>query len=194
MDYIYLAIALFAVGLLGRYGLMVYRNSAGVPEATFEALSSGMVRATIWANPLESWAPGQHFFFAFFACAPFASHPFTVVSIPSPGSTKRQKIVLLIREQAGLTRKLRKAVAGFESSKGTPVLLDGPYGGIMKTSLAKYEHVLLVAGGSGISFVVPLLLDLARHMRCPSTLCKSVHLVWSIKDEGGPFCHCSSVL
>jgi hypothetical protein len=69
---------------------MLVRNSAGIPTATFELLPSKMcvslpfappswaelalrVKIRVRVNAIEHWAPGQHCFFNFFACAPLTS-------------------------------------------------------------------------------------------------------------------------
>jgi hypothetical protein len=93
-------------------------------------------------------------------------------------------MVLLVREEAGLTKKIRQAVAAFDARHATPCLIDGPYGGILKTSLANFEHVVLCAGGSGISFVLPVLQDLVERIRAGEAVCRSVEVVWSIKEAG----------
>ncbi|WFD00358.1 hypothetical protein MYAM1_003106 [Malassezia yamatoensis] len=62
--------------------------------------------------------------------------------------------------------------------------LDGPYG--FTTDPASYEHVLLFAGGSGVSYVLPIAMHLMR--RCaeqdPRVLTKRIRFVWTAHTTG----------
>ncbi len=60
------------------------------------------------------------------------------------------------------------------------VMLDGPYGGL-KLDLAEYESVLLVAGGSGVTFVLGAIeeaLRVSEKGRGPRT----VEVAWVVRD------------
>lgn len=92
-------------------------------------------------------------------------------------------MVVFIRQQAGMTQRLMKFCGGSQPERGTSVLIDGPYG--RPANLGMYDQVLLVAGGAGISFCLPILQDLVRRMdEAPAMPCKIVHLIWSVRDEG----------
>jgi predicted ferric reductase len=88
------------------------------------------------------WSPGQHYFFRFLLgegdLHRFSSHPFTVASVAEAG-----KIELIVKVRHGITLRLAEL-------DSVPVLLDGPYGGLQGRAEA-YDHVLLIAGGSGES-------------------------------------------
>lgn len=92
-------------------------------------------------------------------------------------------MVVLIRQNAGMTARLAR-LAAKNGGKGVPVLLDGPYGGLGGAELSVYDRVLLIAGGSGASFIVPLLESLAENMKQVEVACKRVEVVWAIRDEG----------
>ena len=129
------------------------------------------------------------------------SHPFTLANIPqvNPEEDAAQEMVLLIREASGLTQKLRSYLSRTDTGKTVPVLLDGPFGGL-EGDLSIYEHNVLIAGGTGITFVLPVLQDLVQQMVYDeeTTVCKSIDVIWSIKKEGacdalhGNFRCCSS--
>ena len=93
-------------------------------------------------------------------------------------------MVVYIRQQAGMTQRLMKFCGGGpQPERSTSVLIDGPYG--RPANLGMYDQVLLVAGGAGISFCLPILQDLVRRMdEAPQMPCKIVHLIWSVRDEG----------
>jgi ferric-chelate reductase len=67
------------------------------------------------------------------------------------------------------------------------VMLDGAYGG-NSLDLGRYEHVLLIAGGSGATFAVGLLDDIigrcARLRRRAGEVTKRIEFVWSVKSFG----------
>lgn len=74
-----------------------------------------------------------------------------------------------------------------ESGCSTPVLLDGPYGGLSKNAdLSIHQTVLLLAGGSGATFATSLLEDLCerkrRNPRGFETAKVEVH--WAVRQEG----------
>lgn len=97
--------------------------------------------------------------------------------------SRPNEVHLLIREASGLTKKLASHLAA-RSQRSVPVLLDGPYGGV-STNLAIYEHVVLIAGGAGVTFIMPVLQDLVDKMSYErSAACKVVDVVWSVKETG----------
>ncbi|KAJ3501874.1 hypothetical protein NLJ89_g9142 [Agrocybe chaxingu] len=124
---------------------------------------------------------------------PWQSHPFTIASIPSDSTSGEQEMVVLVRSAKGITKRLLKHVSS-SSSSSLPLFLDGPYGGI-RTNLAQFEHVVLVAGGTGVTFILPVLQDLVRRMRkaeqakqgeqegTSDMVCKSVQVVWSVREK-----------
>lgn len=70
----------------------------------------------------------------------------------------------------------------FKSSK-LIAWVDGPYGYSMDPAM--FEHPIFIAGGTGATFVFPVLLDLMRRMaRNPSQiLVKSTRLVWTSRSR-----------
>ncbi|KAF9266053.1 hypothetical protein L218DRAFT_942341 [Marasmius fiardii PR-910] len=194
-EYLYATVVIYGASAICRFGWMLYSNTTGMPTATLELMPAGIMKLRIRCNPLETWKPGQHYFIHFATLMPFQSHPFTISNIPQVegGEDRPQELVVLIRQANGFTKKLarylvRKVEAQGETKKVTsmtiPLLLDGPYGGVSQ-DLSIYEHVLLVAGGTGITFVMPVLQDLIRKMNInPSlTVCKSVQMLWSVRAQ-----------
>ena len=66
-------------------------------------------------------------------------------------------------------------------------MIDGPYGGI-SFDLGRYEHVLLVAGGAGITFTLGVLDDLigriVRLGRRGGERTRRVEFAWCIRSFG----------
>lgn len=68
-------------------------------------------------------------------------------------------------------------------------MIDGPFGGVPQ-DLGIYEHALLIAGGSGVTFIVPILQDLVRRMNSnEGAVIRTVDVIWSIRDTGGMLFH-----
>ena len=205
-DYFWATAALYASSWLVRY-IRTFFN--GTSDATFEELPENMVKITI---PTEvSWKPGQHFFVRFLDLGVHAatSHPFTVASLPDAKTVSKGGVVeMYARVHGGVTARLG-AIARNGTMKASKVLLDGPYGGV-EGNLKAYDRVLLLSGGSGacvsvsgtfapqayrstctgVTFVVPLLLDLVRSYEAGKTRCRKVHLVWAVRTAGALILQC----
>lgn len=75
--------------------------------------------------------------------------------------------------------------ARIKANDSHSVRLDGPYGGLLQHEGMHrlYDHVILVAGGGGISAMLPWLTDLASHIQNikePRRVQK-VNLIWCIR-------------
>lgn len=173
-----------------------------VCHAQLEAVPAGITRIRL--NTTASWSPGQHVFLRFPTIRPLSNHPFTIVSLASPNGTTPSTMVLMARQRSGLTATLyqraldggltegkgqgdEEETMGLRSERSTitvPVVVDGPYG--ISASAADFDEVLMVAGGSGITFVVASLMDFAWqwHRTRTSRDQKRVRVFWSVKDEG----------
>ncbi|KAJ7168822.1 ferric reductase NAD binding domain-containing protein [Mycena filopes] len=98
-----------------------------------------------------------------------------------------KELTFLVRVRGGFTRRLLDAAtahvkdAGDGEEGGFPALIDGPY--CAPPSMAGFATVVLFAGGSGVSFTLPLLLDLIRESKTNTNpSCKKVVFVWAIRD------------
>ena len=183
------------------------------------------------------WHPGQHIYIRFPTVAPLENHPFTVLSLPETLPFAESRLVLMVRVENGLTRrlfnKLQRSSADIEAgsspasagsirsgdvgpapmldetssddkqSAGTQkpaedlgavsrsfpmrqqklfAIIDGPYGGAWDPSV--FESCLFVAGGTGISFILPIVLQLLRRSACGSAgVTKRVRLVWAMRSH-----------
>ncbi|RPD73308.1 hypothetical protein L226DRAFT_107589 [Lentinus tigrinus ALCF2SS1-7] len=180
-DYFWASAALYGFSWFARYGRTLINGLTS--DATLEALPDNMVKITV---PTKlKWRPGQHFFVRFLDLGIHAasSHPFTVASLPGSGAEKdggRNVIEIYARVLGGITARLG-AVAKSGGLKTSRVLLDGPYGGV-EAKLDAYDRVLLLAGGSGVTFVVPLLLDIVRGSKSGKTMCRAVQIVWAVRS------------
>lgn len=86
---------------------------------------------------------------------PLEAHPFTIAAVDQNSSSCELRFFIRVRE--GLTKRLLGSAEGGAKVK---VLLDGPYGN--PPLIVGYDSVVLIAGGSGISFALPLFVDLIQ--------------------------------
>jgi len=77
----------------------------------------------------------------------------------------------------------------FPTATIAPVWVEGAYGNL--THLDWYPTLLLVAGGSGVSFTLPILLDIVRRRRAMclgdrdvAVATERLIFVWTIRDPG----------
>ncbi|WVQ69046.1 uncharacterized protein L199_007258 [Kwoniella botswanensis] len=114
---------------------------------------------------------GQHFYISFTDAkrGVWQSHPFTPLSLPG------DKHVYLIRAKKGETRR----IMGLDTST-TPIILTGPYGVDIMRDLGNEDNVLCVAGGTGITFVLPVLLHLSKY---GLTQGRMIELIWVVRHQ-----------
>ncbi|KAF8575567.1 hypothetical protein K439DRAFT_1398065 [Ramaria rubella] len=102
-----------------------------------------------------------------------------------PPSQRVNELVFYVRMREGFTKRLRDIVER-ESTDGGRVRLstyiDGPYGS--PPDLNAYDSVILIAGGSGISYILPLLQDIVRNSQQGKSACRSVLFIWATRDRG----------
>lgn len=115
-----------------------------------------------------SWSVGQHFYLTFADKGIWQSHPFTPLSVPGA----RQ--AYLFRGKQGETKRIAASTLAT-----LPVILTGPYGVGVTEQLEDDCNVLCVAGGTGITFVLPVLIELAN-----SGTTGALELVWVIRHDG----------
>ncbi|PNS18805.1 Ferric reductase transmembrane component 5 [Sphaceloma murrayae] len=127
----------------------------GFLTATLYTTPNGFIHVAV---PIKAhWRPGQHFFLRFAALGlhSFTAHPFTACSLPEPNAAE-SKLVFYIRAQKGFTGRLFNHVTANQGCT-MKVLLDGPYGSIDPVQLARPGKHLVIAGGSGSGWTLPLI-------------------------------------
>jgi hypothetical protein len=119
----------------------------------------------------EAWEPGQHFYLCFPSLSIWQSHPFTVSSMPDL-SSNMQHHTYLLRARKGQTAQLA-ALAG---QSDVPVVMTGPYGPGWPRHTT--DNVLAVAGGTGVTFTLPIVIASLRQLIVPQA---TVDFVWVIR-------------
>jgi len=160
--YVWPAVFVWGLDRVLRLGRLLWNNavwrSKPLDDALVELVSEDTIRLTMQKK--VTWSPGQHAYVILPSVSklPFEAHPFTIASIPEK-EKEVQDVVFLIRGRNGFTKRLREHAAANSESR-VPAYLDGPYG--CPPDLTQYSTCILVAGGSGISYTLPLLLDIVR--------------------------------
>ncbi|CAG8089516.1 unnamed protein product [Penicillium salamii] len=125
-------------------------------------------------NGQDPWDIGQHYYLCFPKSSVWQSHPFTPLNLPVVKNGTVQHSYLL-RAKGGETKKIANLAI---ESKSTPVILTGAYGESIATHLTPSTNILCIAGGTGITYVLPVLLGLARQPPSPD---RKVELIWAIR-------------
>jgi predicted ferric reductase len=144
-------------------------------RATIYPLPRGGVRIVMARSPWRA-IPGTHIFLWIPKVRSTETHPFTIVST--------NPLEVVVSSQDGFTKDLFSL-----ASKSPGALLsascDGPYGTL--PNFAKFDHTILIAGGSGATFTIGVALNLVHKL--PSDVHKPVvHFIWVIRDHGKTVC------
>ncbi|KAK4222750.1 putative ferric reductase transmembrane component [Podospora fimiseda] len=130
------------------------------------------------------WKIGQHFYLCFTEGSIWQSHPFTPLSLPVTDSLGKVRHSYIFRAKGGETKKIAKVleekIAENKGDVETSVILQGPYGENIAEGLTSDINVLCVAGGTGITYILPLLLRLVRE---PLNADRKMELVWAVKKR-----------
>ncbi|EMD32363.1 hypothetical protein CERSUDRAFT_118730 [Gelatoporia subvermispora B] len=164
-------------------------------DASIELLSPECVRLRMERPSHFRWRAGQTAYLIMpgVSSTPFEAHPFTIASIcDAPGKTpivsdsEKQvvkhtegwnELVFLINVRGGFTKRLAEAANLDQKAK---VLVDGPYG--FTPDLDNDDTVVLVSGGSGVSFTLATFSDTVNRVRDGRSKCRRVVFIWSIRD------------
>ncbi|KAH7105459.1 ferric reductase NAD binding domain-containing protein [Auriculariales sp. MPI-PUGE-AT-0066] len=166
-----------------RLARLFYLNIRTASPARVELAADHTVRLTV--SRRMSWKAGQHAYIVVPSVStfPFEAHPFTISSISaSLGESalpSEKDLVFLVHGEDGFTKRLREYV----TAKGVcsvPVYVDGPYG--MPPSLETFDTVILVAGGTGITYTLPLLLDAVRNAKLGRSVVRKIVFIWAIRN------------
>lgn len=173
-------------------------------NATLTVLDSGTVKLSApiqfstrrwfrrFINYQHGWRSTDHVFLTVPALSRkhwIQAHPFTIASAAPLPADKAANLDLIIRAQEGFSRDLLRHAMLHRSAR---VRLDGPYGSQHAVEMLRHsDTVLLVAGGSGIAVVNPLVHALAHELALTKDeeansdrdAKRRVGLVWIVREE-----------
>ncbi|KAF0324722.1 ferric-chelate reductase, partial [Colletotrichum asianum] len=128
-----------------------------------------------FSQPHDVWKPGQHFYICFAKSSVWQSHPFTPLNLPIERNGAVEH-AYIFRAKKGETRKVAQSAAAGTTT--TPVILQGPYGEDHTLHLTPDANVLCIAGGTGMTYVLPTLHWLVRQPANPN---RQIALVWAVR-------------
>lgn len=198
--YVYVAVALYLAERLVYFARFAFTNS-GSSRVTLQPLEGDVTKMYVTNRRIKSWAPGSHVMIGIPRFGLIQSHPATIMSIPS---SHNGEMVLLLRAYKGFTRRIyehnrmeRKQTAGNvtlqdgelrDNMKPHAALINGPYGG-SHAEFISFKTVVLIAGATGVTFTMSVLLDLAHRAAvaaesgsAPYTV-RKVTFVWLIRKS-----------
>jgi NAD(P)H-flavin reductase len=132
-------------------------------------------------------APGQHVYLSIPAEStpaknPASIHdllfnPFTIADVSG------NSVTLVLRALHGPTTKAISTLANLRKAK-PPINIEGPYGSSRRfpNLASKYDRILLVAGGVGATFIVPIYKDLREQMDAEPRSPDRMTFTWSMRS------------
>ena len=187
-NYLFATLAIWLLAYLTRLFYLNWTNPRRMSwligeEAGVYLLPENAVKITI---PTQvKWSPGQYVYLRMPGISAFENHPFTIASLcsndfPSEYGEHYRDMILVFRPFSGFTKKVLDKALEKGPWHSYRAFLDGPYGG-MTRDMASFDHVVLVAGGSGITATISHLLDLIKRMRDGKATTRQVQIIWAIK-------------
>ncbi|KAF9882474.1 ferric reductase like transmembrane component [Colletotrichum karsti] len=163
-------------------------SAAQAAMTIFPDAEDGDVVRLDFDHPHDAWSIGQHFYLCFTESSIWQSHPFTPLNAPVTVNGKTTHSYIF-RAKGGETKKVaeiaaRKLAAAAAGDKGaaaptTPVILTGPYGDPILRNITSDVNILCVAGGTGVTYVLPALMSLRKH----SPASRKLELVWVVRHK-----------
>lgn len=171
--------------------LIAQRNTSvqKTPNAKLTRLSHNLLSITIPLTPSlsnsKTFHPGQHIYLSLPSQTRLRLNPFTIANLPK----KDTHIRLVLRALNGTTRLLANTIPPSSPSKTPskqttiPLNIEGPYGSAAHfPNLATYNRILLVAGGVGATFTLPIYRHLIEQQEGIHTKAQTIKFVWAVKS------------
>lgn len=187
--YMWASLAVWLFSIFGR--VFWYNRTTNLGHTMFitsrvitKILPDRMIQLEIDAPEGFEWDVGQHIFLRIPRLSPWDNHPFTIANSLIPGTPEAERrLQLFVRPYNGFTRRLHHFL-----SKNTDVQLeacvDGPYGTYQSDVLTNYDSLILIAGGGGISAILPWIQEYTNSKSKGIPLqVSSVQIYWSIRHS-----------
>ncbi|EJD07923.1 uncharacterized protein FOMMEDRAFT_74257 [Fomitiporia mediterranea MF3/22] len=156
----------------------------------------GLVRLEIPAIT-RGWRAGQHVRvrilsteIGLLACT--VAHPFTVANAPGGESAEKRGLTLLVKKAGNWTSRLYDIAGragyyptedGYGTIRNIRVIVEGPYGGLGHMMIASFSSVMLVGGGSGVTFVLSQAEELVQAVQAGKSSLRFIEIVWITQDQ-----------
>lgn len=179
-NYIYISIALYLVGQLIRFIRAVVANTRP-SKATLTVLEGDATKIQLSSRQIKSWRAGSYVRLFMPRFNIVLGHPATILSTPS---SHDGDLVFILRACGGFTRRLLKAAESGNHQSEHLTFIDGPYPS-PHADFACFDTLVLIAGSTGVTFTLSILLDLARRVQGKKALpLRTLHFTWVIKRRG----------
>jgi ferric-chelate reductase len=189
--YIWIPIGIYLLERTLRTLRYVY-NNIRPGRATLLHLPGGVTKIVVTTRQLKSWTPGSFVLLSLPRFGIGQSHPATIASIPT---SHEGQLVFFLRAHHGFTSRIHANASTVSLHKATAfpepppapksthlALIDGPYGG-KQLDFASFGSVLLISGSTGVTFTLPILLDIAFRTQKHKLPVKEVTFIWTIKTS-----------
>lgn len=192
--YIWISIGLYLFDRLFRLGRSLWNDSVGT-QATLMPIGDA-TKVFVQETRLRNWSPGSFVLLSIAGFNSLQSHPVTIISTPT---SHDGNLIFLLKAHKGFTRKIQtapdKVQAGSDAVSGSEqdeentqpleiyrAYIDGPYGGTQR-NFAMFDTALLIAGSTGITFIMSILLDLASRVSRETIPLRRLEIMWAIKHR-----------
>ncbi|KAF6237794.1 hypothetical protein HO173_003995 [Letharia columbiana] len=189
--YIYIPIALYIVDRLIRILRFAY-NNIHPGRATLTAFEGGVTKIRVPIKHVQKWRPGAHVLLKVPRLGFIQSHPATIASVPS---SHNNDLVFILKAHKGFTNRLLTSATSSTATllprtqqdaiapqQTHTALIEGPYGG-SHADFAAFDTVFLIAGSTGVTFILPQLLDIAHRASSQRLPVRRIEFVWVIKNS-----------
>ena len=170
--YILESAAIFAVIIVQRnvYQTTLSATITRIPKTNLLSVSIPLGKSSISIDNLKA---GQHIYFGSPSLVKkLVKNPFTIANTPT---RSKNYIRLIVRSLGGPTASL-DALAS--SSQQITITIEGPYGATAHfPDLSSFDRILLVAGGVGATFIMPIYSQLKTSMGQ-----EKLNFVWVVRD------------
>lgn len=176
-NYIYISIGLYLVGQLIRFVRTAVVNIRP-SRATLTPLEGDATKIRVSSRQIKSWRAGSYVRLFMPRFNIVQGHPATILSTPS---SHDGDLVFILRSCGGFTKRLLKAAQVENHQPAHLTLIDGPYPS-PHADFACFDTLVLIAGSTGVTFTLSVLLDIAQRAKTQKALpLRTLHFTWVIK-------------
>lgn len=177
---VFAGVLLFALDKILR--IIQSRQSTSVLSARILACKA--IELTVPKHPSMQYTPTSTIFLKIPSISRLQWHPF---SITSSSNMDNDRLSIMIKCEGPWTNSLYKKIqsiqdTGSKDKKSLLAAIEGPYGPAT-FDYQRYDCLLLVAGGSGITPFLSILQDVASRNRNTNTYPTKIQLIYSVKKS-----------
>lgn len=153
----------------------------------------GVTKIIDRSRQVKWWTPGSFVLLSLPRFGIGQSHPVTIASTPT---SHGGDLVFFFQARHGFTRRIQAGYTRIDcldssinpekeralSATTYLALIDGPYGG-SHLDFAAFDTLVLIAGSTGVTFTLSILLDLVSRAQTQKLPLRKVTFIWAVKTE-----------